>query len=227
MKRVLSRMLVASGLMLGASLTVPSFAAQPQGFPSPDAERGGTLYEQGDAARGIISCASCHGEGGNSTLPANPKLAGQHYGYLHAQLIDLRQLPDAEAPARISPIMNPMAQNLTNEDIADISLYLSQQTLTEAATATNPDLVELGQKIWRGGIAEKGVPACAACHGATGSGIPAQYPYLSGQFNSYIAEQLQLFRSGERNNDEAMVDIAARMSDAEIAAVADYAAGLR
>ncbi len=226
MKRVLSRMLMASGLMLGASLAAPSFAAQ-EGNPSPDAARGGTLYEQGDAARGIISCASCHGAAGDSNLEANPKLAGQHAGYLHAQLIDLRQLPDSQGPARVAPLMNPMALNLTNQDIADISLYLSQQTLAKPATATRPELVELGQKIWRGGIADKGVPACAACHGATGAGIPAQYPYLSGQFPSYIEGQLKAFRSRERNNNDAMVDIASRMSDREIQAVSDYAAGLR
>lgn len=227
MKRVLSRMLMASGLMLGASLAAPSFAAQEGGFPSPDASRGGTLYEQGDAARGIISCASCHGAAGDSTLQANPKLAAQHYGYLHAQLIDLRQLPDAEAPARVAPLMNPMAANLTNQDIADISLYLSEQTLANPATAGRPEWVELGQKIWRGGIMEKGVPACAACHGATGSGIPAQYPYLAGQFPSYIESQLHAFRSRERNNNDSMVDIASRLSDLEIQAVSDYAAGLR
>lgn len=226
MKRVLSRMLMASGLMLGASLVAPSFAAQ-EGLPSPDAARGGTLYEQGDASRGIISCASCHGAAGDSTLQANPKLAAQHAGYLHVQLIDLRPLPDSEGPARVSPIMNPIAASLTNQDIADVSLYLSQQALANPATATRPELVELGQKIWRGGIFDKGVPACAACHGANGAGIPAQYPYLGGQYPSYIEQQLQMFRSRERNNNEAMVDIASRLSDREIQAVSDYAAGLR
>lgn len=230
MKRVLSWMVMTGGLMLGASAVAPSFAAQ-EGLAAPDAARGGTLYEQGDASRGIISCASCHGPGGDSTIEANPKLAGQHAGYLHGQLIDLRQLPDAEAPSRISPVMNPMAANLTDQDIADISYYLSQKTLDNPATATNPALVEAGQKIWRGGIMAKGVPACSACHGASGTGIPAQYPYLGGQFASYLESQLHAFRSGDRDGDRdtggVMADIAARLSDAEIKAVSDYAAGLR
>lgn len=226
MKRVLSRMLMASGLMLGASLAAPSVVAQ-EGFPAPDAKRGGTLYEQGDAARGIVSCASCHGAAGDSQLEVNPKLAGQHAGYLHAQLIDLRQLPDSEGPARVAPIMNPMAANLTNEDIADISFYLSQQSLENPATAGRSDWVEMGQRIWRGGIMEKGVPACASCHGADGAGIPGQYPYLSGQFPAYIESQLRAFRSRERDNNDSMVDIASRLSDLEIQAVSDYAAGLR
>ncbi len=224
MKRVLSRMLVASSLMLGVSLAMPSFGAE--GPAAPDADRGANLFEQGDAARGIIACASCHGVAGDSTLEANPKLAGQSAGYIRKQLIDLRAT-DNEPPTRVSVIMNPLAAPLTDQDIADIAIYIEQQTLENPATASNPDLVDLGQKIWRGGIPSKQVPACAACHGAHGGGIPEQYPYLGGQFASYIRDQLIAFRSGERGNNEAMYDIAVRLSDPEIEAVSDYAAGLR
>lgn len=226
MKRVLSRMLVASGLILGVSLALPSYAAE-SGQVKPDAGRGATLFEQGDAARGIVSCASCHGAGGDSTLEANPKLSGQHAAYVARQLTDFRQAEGAEAPARVSLIMNPLAAALTDADIRDLAAYISQQTLNEPATAGHAALVELGQEIWRGGIADKKVPACAACHGASGNGIPGQYPYLGGQFSSYIQRELELFRSGERTNNVPMHDIALRLTDAEIRAVSDYAAGLR
>lgn len=226
MKRVLSRMLVASSLMLGASLAMPSFAAE-NGLTKPDSVRGGSLFEQGDAARGIVACASCHGAMGDSAMDANPKLAGQHAAYVRKQLADFRKKPEAEAPARVSSIMNPLAAALTDQDIADLSLYISLQKLEKPATAGHEDLVDLGQTIWRGGIADKKVPACAACHGATGAGIPGQYPYLSGQFSGYIQHQLELFRSGERINNEPMHDVALRLTDAEIRAVSDYAAGLR
>ena len=225
MKRVLSRMLVASGLLLGMSLALPSYAAESEA--KPDVARGGNLFEQGDAARGIVSCASCHGAGGDSTLEANPKLAGQHAGYVAAQLRAFRKNEGQEEPARFSAIMNPLAAALTDEDIRDLAAYISQQKLATPATAGQADLVDLGQEIWRGGIAAKNVPACAACHGATGAGMPGQYPYLSGQFSSYIQQQLELFRSGERANNEPMHDISIRMTDAEIQAVSDYAAGLR
>lgn len=226
MKRVLSRMLVASGLMLGVSLALPSYAAE-SGQAKPDAGRGASLFEQGDAARGIVSCASCHSAGGDSAIEANPKLAGQHAAYVQRQLTDFRKAEGAEEPARISAVMNPLAAALTDDDIRDIAAYISQQRMNEPATAGHADLVEQGQQIWRGGIAEKNVPACAACHGATGGGMPGQYPYLGGQFSSYIQKELELFRSGERANNVPMHDIALRLTDAEIRAVSDYAAGLR
>ena len=122
--------------------------------------------------------------------------------------------------------MTAMAQNLTPADMQNIALYLAQQPLKQPATAGQEKLVDLGQKIWRGGLPERNVPACAACHSANGAGLPGQYPRLSGQFPMYIEEQLKLFRSGDRAND-VMHAIADRMSDADIKAVADYAAGLR
>jgi cytochrome c553 len=226
MKRVLSRMLVASGLVLGASVALPSFAAE-GGPAKPDVARGGKLFEQGDDARGIVSCASCHGAAGNSSIGANPMLAGQHSQYLYKQLLDFKTLPDAKGPNRPSAVMGAMVTSLTDADMRDISAYLAAQTLDKPAAASDKDLVDLGQQIWRGGIAAKGVPACAACHAANGVGMPGQYPYLGGQFSEYIAQQLGHFRTGERPNNAAMHDIALRLTDAEIKAVSDYAAGLR
>ncbi|CFN57505.1 cytochrome C [Bordetella pertussis] len=233
MKRVLSRMLVASGLVLGASVHSMSFAADGAAGPAkPDAAKGAQLYDQGDASRGVIACASCHGAAGSSTIPANPNLAAQPHEYLVKQLTEFKVKEGEKLPLRMGPGGNPtpmtaMAQPLTAQDMQNVPLYLSQQPLKEPATAGHENLVELGQKIWRGGLADRNVPACAACHGATGAGIPGQYPRLSGQFSSYIEEQLKLFRSGERGNSVPMHDIADRMSDADIKAVADYAAGLR
>ncbi len=153
MKRVLSRMLVASGLLLGASaLSTTSFAADGAAGPvKPDAAKGGQLFDQGDAARGIIACASCHGAAGNSTIPVNPNLAAQPHEYLAKQLADFQVKPGAKVPVRNGPEGNPtpmtaMAQNLTPADMQNIALYLAQQPLKEPATAGQEKLVDLGQK---------------------------------------------------------------------------------
>jgi len=233
MKRVLSRILVAGGLMLGASVVSPSFAAEAvAAAPKPDVAKGSQLYSQGDAARGVTACLTCHGPGGNSTVPANPNLAGQPHEYLFKQLEDFKVKQGAELPVRRGPQgaptpMTALAAPLTEEDMRNLAAYLAEQRLGQPATAGHQDLVELGQRIWRAGLPERRVPACASCHGANGAGIPGQYPRLSGQFPSYIEEQLKLFRDGHRANNETMHEIANRMSDADIRAVSDYAAGLR
>ncbi len=234
MKRVLSRMVVASGLMLGLSITTTiSFAAGgPAGPAKPDAAKGAQLFDQGDPSRGIIACASCHGAAGNSTIPANPNLAAQPHEYLAKQLHDFQVQPGAKLPVRKGPQgaptpMTAMSQALTPADIQNVALFLAQQPLKEPATAGYEKLVEHGQKLWRAGAADRGLPACAACHSANGAGLPGQYPRLSGQFPAYIEAQLKLFRSGDRANSQPMHDITVRMSDDDIKAVADYAAGLR
>lgn len=183
MKRVLSRMLVASGLLLGASaLSTTSFAAEGAAGPvKPDAAKGGQLFDQGDAARGIIACASCHGAAGNSTIPVNPNLAAQSHEYLAKQLADFQIKPGAKLPVRNGAGGNPtpmtaMAQNLTPADMQNIALYLAQQPLKEPATAGQEKLVDLGQKIWRGGLPDRKVPACASCHSANARAFPASTP---------------------------------------------------
>ena len=171
-------------------------------------------------------CAACHGPDGNSTAPVNPKLAAQHPTYLQKQLADFKVPEGAKSAARPSPVMSAFAAPLSEEDILNLSAFYSAKQFKPSA-AKHKDLVELGRDIYRGGIAEKGVPACAACHGPTGSGIPAQYPRLGGQFSDYTEAQLIAFRSGGRGNNVAMAAIAARLSDREIKALADYVAGLR
>jgi cytochrome c553 len=121
-----------------------------------------------------------------------------------------------------------MVANLSPADMKGLAAYYAGQKL-KPALAGDKDLAALGQKLWRGGNPASGVPACAGCHGPAGAGIPAQYPRLSGQFSEYIAAQLRLFRDGTRSNDPGgmMRAVAARMTEREIRAVAEYAAGLR
>lgn len=230
MKRLLTNMFRASGLLL-ASFVFSTVSAQ--GVAAPDAEKGEELYVNGDMSRGILSCASCHGAEGNSTMSVYPNLAGMSHEYIVKQLNDFVAPKDGHAARRgvdgADAIMTPFATALSDEDKANVAFYLTQQKLDleTAAVANNTDTIERGQQIWRGGIPDRKVPACAACHSANGAGMPGEFPRLAGQFPEYISEQLNLFRSGYRDNDDMMHDIADRMTDADIAAVADYAAGLR
>jgi cytochrome c553 len=172
-------------------------------------------------------CAACHAADGNSVAATNPKIAGQFAEYLQKQLGDFKAQP-GKKPARESAIMTPMAANLSDDDIQILAAYYSGQKL-RPASAADKDLAALGQKIWRGGIAASNVPACGGCHGPAGAGIPAQYPRLAGQFSEYVAAQLKGFRDGARSNDAngIMRGVTARMTEREIQAVAQYAAGLR
>lgn len=171
-------------------------------------------------------CAACHAADGNSTIPANPKLAGQHTEYLVKQLKEFAPGEDGKPAARENAVMAAFAAQLSPQDMLNVSAFYASQKLQPAA-ASNAELVDLGRSIYRGGIAAKGVPACAACHGPAGDGMPAQYPALHGQFAEYTEAQLVAFRSGARGNNKQMTDIALRMTDAEIKAVSDYIAGLR
>lgn len=236
MKQVLSWVAKVSGVALtsGVLLGVSAVHAAdvPQGPVKPDVKAGALLYQQGDPARGIVACVTCHGEAGNSTLAVNPNLAAQPHEYIYKQLVEFRPKQGSDQASRRGPdgapsVMTGLATPLTEADMRNVSLYLSQQPLTKPATASKEALMARGEKIWRGGIAEKNVPACAACHLANGAGIPAQYPRLAGQYASYLEEQLKLFRAGHRANSVMMNQIADRMTDDDIKAVSDYAAGLR
>jgi cytochrome c553 len=172
-------------------------------------------------------CAACHAADGNSPAAANPKIAGQFPEYLGKQLLDFK--PQAgKKPARPSAVMNAMVAEISEADLKGLATYYGSQKLQPAAAA-DKELASLGQKIWRGGVPASNVPACAGCHGPAGAGIPAQYPRLSGQFAEYLAAQLKAFKEGARANDPnaMMRGVAARMTEQEIRAVAEYAAGLR
>ncbi|MEB0137524.1 MULTISPECIES: c-type cytochrome [unclassified Undibacterium] len=185
-----------------------------------DPAKGEALFVNGDAARGIIACISCHGAAGNSTISVNPKLSAQHDAYI------VKQLSNFAGPDRVNPIMSTFAKALTPEDMKNLGAYLSMQKSTPGA-AKNAQIVELGKQIYRGGIAEKNVPACAGCHSPNGAGIPAQFPRIAGQHQDYTLAQLTNFRTGARKNSAQMLSIAKKMSDDEMKAVADYIAGLK
>jgi cytochrome c553 len=180
-------------------------------------------------AQAIVAqvCAACHGPDGNSVIPANPVIAGQHSQYAFKQLANFKS--EGGKPAdRPSPVMTAIVASLTRDDMANLALYFSSQQ-AKPRSARDPELVKLGQQIYRGGIMKKGVAACASCHGASGAGMPAQFPRLAGQHSQYTMEELKQFRAGERANDpnRMMRLVAEKLSDREIMAVAQFIEGLR
>ncbi len=197
-----------------------AYASEETKVAKADPAKGESLYTNGDSARSIPACVSCHGSAGNSTISQNPKLAGQHEAYL------VKQLNNFKGTDRSNPIMTPYAKAMTDEDMKNVAVYVGSQAPKQGA-AKNKELVEMGKKIYRAGIAEKNVPACAGCHSPNGAGIPAQFPRLAGQHQDYTVAQLTNFHSGARKGSLQMVAIAKRMSKEEIEAVADYVAGLK
>jgi cytochrome c553 len=185
-----------------------------------DPAKGEAIYTNGDAARNIPACVSCHGAAGNSSIVQNPKLSAQHAGYV------VKQLADFKSGARNSPVMASIAKPLSDDEMKNIGAYLDGQAAKPGA-ARNKDIVDAGKKIYRAGIASKNVPACASCHGASGAGIPVQFARLAGQHQDYTVAQLTAFRADTRKNSPQMTTIAKRLSDDEIKAVADYVAGMK
>lgn len=176
----------------------------------------------GDAAQGqakSAACAACHGQDGNSAVADYPKLAGQHASYLASTLKAYRD------GVRVNAIMQGLAAALSDEDIADLAAYYSEQDITPGAT--DPALLARGEALYRFGDQDKGISACAACHGPTGQGVgSALFPALNAQWAGYTEAQLKLFREGTREN-VMMNGVAKNMSDADIAAVSSYVEGLR
>jgi cytochrome c553 len=172
-------------------------------------------------------CAACHGADGNSAISVNPSLAGQHPEYTLKQLMNFKS-QDGKPAERGNAVMAGMVASLSADDMRNLAAYYAGQK-PKLRAARDPELVKLGQAIYRGGILDKGVAACASCHSPNGAGIPAQFPRLAGQHAEYTAAQLKAFRSGERANDpnRMMRGVAVKLSDREISAVAEYIAGLR
>ena len=184
-----------------------------------------TVLAAGDNATGkqkSATCAACHNADGNSANPQWPKLANQHASYT------VKQLNDYKAGNRTNPIMSGMAAPLSQQDMEDLAAYFASQKITRSQA--DPTLVALGEQIFRGGNLTSGVSACTACHGPNGAGNPqAGFPALAGQHAEYTEMQLRVFRSMERANDagQMMRNIAMKMTDAEIKAVASYIQGLQ
>ena len=190
---------------------------------SPFAAEGEAKAAKPDLAKGQATsttvCAACHTNDGSRGSPANPILQGQHPEYL------VKQLSEFKSGKRANPIMSGMAAPLSDADMKNVAAFYAGKT-AKPGFAKNKELVELGEKIYRGGIADRMIPACAGCHSPTGAGIPAQYPRLAGQHADYTEAQLVAFRGGARKNSIPMAGVAAKMNDREIKAVADYIAGL-
>lgn len=171
-------------------------------------------------AKFTAACAACHGADGNSGTPVNPKLAQQHPEYL------VKQLMEFKSGVRKNAIMQGLAAGLSDEDMKNISFWLASKK-SKPGFAKDKELVALGEKIYRGGIQDRQIAACAGCHNPTGAGNPAQYPRLSAQHADYTVAQLTAYRDGGRGNSLQMSQVAAKLNDREIRALADYLAGLR
>jgi len=192
-------------------MSASALAAQPKAAFKPDLAKGAEL---------AASCQACHTADGSRGAPANPILQGQHPEYLVKQLIEYK------SGKRKNAIMSGMAAALSEEDMKHIAAFYASKKAKEGFAKVK-ETVGLGEQIWRGGIANKQVPACAGCHGPTGAGIPSQYPRIGGQHGDYTEAQLLGFRSGLRGNNAQMSAIAGKLNDREIKAVSDYAAGMR
>jgi len=208
-------------LLTAATLAAPWFSASAN---EEKAEKAAAVVAaKPDLVKGEASftavCAACHGADGNSGVPANPKLAQQHPQYL------VKQLQDFKSGKRKNAIMAGFAGTLNDEDMRNIAYWVTAKK-TKPGFAKDKELVSLGERIYRGGIADRQIAACAGCHSPNGAGIPAQYPRLGGQHADYVAAQLTSFRDGGRTNSPQMGQVTAKMNDREIKAVADYVAGL-
>lgn len=206
----------AAAVLAGATVAF-SASAQTGALLKPDPATGQKIAND--------VCAACHAADGNSIASANPKLAGQHPEYVIKQLADFARKSDDRA-ARVNGVMAGFAAMLSDGDRRNVAAWYASQN-PKLGTAKNKETLELGGRIYRAGIADKAVPACSGCHGPNGAGIPALYPRLSGQFAEYTESQLKAFRDGTRRNNAAMMQTTARLTDKEMAAVADYIAGLR
>ena len=201
--------------LVAAMAVTSAFANEPAAAPA----------SKGDpkAAESIVNqvCAGCHAVDGNSAVAANPKLAGMNAEYLNKQLTEFK------SGDRKNAVMGGIVASLSPQDMKNLAAYFSAQQ-PKPGTSKDQELALQGQKIYRGGVMGAGVPACASCHGAQGQGIPVQFPRLAGQHADYIYAQLNNFRVGARANDGAkmMRTIAAKMTDADMKAVASSIQGL-
>ncbi len=203
-KAMIIAMVTALAIVMSASVTAAGDAAKGQ-----------------EVAAGI--CAGCHNPDGNSIIPANPILAGQHVEYIIKQLMDFKS-GEGESPNRESAIMGPMVASLTQQDIENLAAFYAKQKPESAGNVTdNESYLEMGKRLYHGGNIDNGVPACASCHGPSGAGIPPHYPAVAGQHAEYTFIQLNLFNEGKRINDKGVMQkVVTRMNGEEERAVAEY-----
>ncbi|MBX3627456.1 MAG: cytochrome c4 [Rhizobacter sp.] len=205
----LSSLLIACA---AGAFFAPAMAATPAAPAKPDPAKGQELSTK--------VCGACHTADGSRGAPANPILQGQHPEYI------VKQLAEFKEGKRANPVMQGMAAPLSDADMKNVAAFYAG-VQPKPGFAKSKDTVALGEKIYRGGIAERNVPACSGCHGPTGSGLPSQYPRLRGQHADYTEAQLKAFRDGGRKNSPQMTGVVAKMNDKELKAVSDYIAGMR
>ena len=216
--RRFSSFFAAALTTIGLLISTPTIAADPVSKKPTDLAKGKTTA--------ATVCAACHMPDGNSVIAQNPILAGQHAAYLEKQLYNFKLKAGAKEPERNNAIMLGFASILSDEDIRNIAAFYAAQKANNAS-AKRKDLIVLGAKIYRSGLPEKGLPACAGCHSPNAAGIPAQFPRLAGQHPEYTEATLNNFRLGQRKNSAQMMTIAGKMTEAEIAAVSEYLASVR
>jgi cytochrome c553 len=217
--KLIATLLTAAALCVAA---FPTFAAQDAAAPAAKAAAPAPFKPdlvKGEATFTAV-CAACHAADGNSGTPVNPKLAQQHPEYL------VKQLQEFKSGKRNNAVMKGFASTMSDEDMKNVSYWLASKK-AKPGFAKDKEAVALGERIYRGGLADRQIAACAGCHSPNGAGIPSQYPRLSGQHADYTASQLTAFRDGARKNSLQMTQVAAKLNDREIKAVADYVAGLR
>ena len=223
--KLISHLMLAIALA-AATASVTAQETKPAAAKAPEATQATAApakVAKPDLAKGEASfagCVACHGADGNSGTPTFPKLAQQHPQYI------VKQLKEFKSGKRDNAVMKGFATALSDGDMKNIAAWLASKQ-AKTGFAKDKDLVGLGEKIYRGGIADRQVAACSGCHSPNGAGIPAQYPRLSGQHADYAVAQLTAFRDGVRKNGTMMTQVAAKLNDREIKALADYMAGLR
>ena len=182
-----------------------------------------------DAKKGAVIaqglCAACHASDGNSVIPANPILAGQHYSYLKNQLNYFQVKEGEDRAKRENAVMLGIASGLSSDDINNLSAYYSQQKI-KPSYAANIELAKSGEAVYKAGDDARGIPSCSSCHGPRGLGIPGQFPRISGQHATYTASTLKSYKNGSRANNKQMMAISSRLTEAQINALAEYLAGL-
>jgi cytochrome c553 len=195
---------------------IPIMLMLPNAYAT-DAKKGAVL------AQGL--CAACHASDGNSVIPANPILAGQHYTYLKNQLNYFQVKEGEERAKRENAVMLGIASGLSSDDIDNLAAYYSQQKI-KPSYASNLELAKVGEVVYKAGDDIRGIPSCSSCHGPRGLGVPGQFPRISGQHATYTASTLKSYKNGSRANNKQMMAISSRLTEAQINALAEYLAGL-
>ena len=174
-------------------------------------------------AKGL--CAACHASDGNSAIPTNPILAGQHYSYLRNQLNYFQVKEGEDKAKRENAVMLGIASGLSSDDIDNLSAYYSKQKI-RPSYASNIELAKAGEVVYKAGDDGRGIPSCSSCHGPRGLGVPGQFPRISGQHATYTASTLKAYKNGSRANNKQMMMISSRLTGEQINALAEYLAGL-